>query len=129
MKRIVLGLALACFAGSASAANWQLINGAHGAKYYGDADDTKRDGDVVTLWIKTVYDVPLETGTKESKRKIQINCRTMEERWIYSAYYDKNGEVRASGPASYEYSKWNLLIPDSIAEYNAKFLCGVTERK
>ena len=124
MRKIVSGALIAAAAsGGALAATWNPAGqGSNGTVAEFDAESVSINGDIVAAWIRYDFSqVPSEPAHSGMSR-IETDCGNSTQRTLSMIRYSKTGDVIQD--ASTPYSRFELIIPESLGEYVAKALCG-----
>jgi hypothetical protein len=136
MKKTILSIFLLMgifFSHSVSwGADWKLLNFTDSSYFFYDAEDiTHPSKDIVRVWEKVVYtergieEVIAELGEdyenlKETKTLIEINCKERNFRYLSVVHYAEDKTVIRTRDIG---SKWQLIIPESIVEFQYKEFC------
>lgn len=109
----------------AYSANWiKVATSSRGDTLFVDALSIQRDGNVVTFWTKTNYATRTQYGDLSSKVQESINCKSRENKRMFSMYYDdfdNQGKVTSSGKVADQ--SWNPIPPETINDAIRRFVC------
>ncbi len=107
------------------ASAWNTFGNVSGSSMliYFDAESVVRRPDVVTVWLKYVYD----TGSKQSDNvyslalRMAFNCKARTTQVLTSSSYDRDGVfIRTDSTAGTPQD----IIPDSLGDGMAKAICA-----
>jgi hypothetical protein len=122
MRKTICFLALAIVATPAAAAvDWRSVGtNTSGSKYWIDASTMTRDGDTVTVWVKTEYGTPGPNGTTNYKARREIRCRTKSYRDLQTVYY-RGADVNSTSGVE----ETSTAAPESMAEAVVDKACAL----
>ena len=106
------------------AAHWYMFNNVNtpqGVSFF-DGDSVGRDGTVVTVWLKNVFD-PSKVTTKiySIASRETFDCAKRVNQTVAMTGYGKDGDVLASGD---QVGPLKNIIPGSIGEDELQIICA-----
>jgi hypothetical protein len=115
MKRVLIGLVVACVFEQANATNWVFVHRDESSANYMDSDSLSRDGDVVEFMERAVYSVPQiadATVYTSTIQQVSIRCSDKTTRFISVSGYDMGGKNVLSAMGD---GQWHSSAAGSVA--------------
>jgi hypothetical protein len=128
MKRLflIMVFSIAAFPSFAQQSTWIPVGrSVIGNEFFFENSSIRRDGNSVTVWIKTNFAERDEWDALSSKVQRTFNCARQE---VISRYFmtyddtDNNGRLTYSAPATSSV-RWSPISPDSIDWATMELVC------
>ncbi|RSZ60015.1 hypothetical protein HF313_14980 [Massilia atriviolacea] len=135
MKIAITITLLFCLPGIAQSADWLAVTGGESSTVSVDIHSISQVGKYWKAWVKTDLDAPQETQNFPVKKYVStkyleyVDCRSKTGVVVQFLAYDSGGDVVEQSHAEFNPKNLREMVPDTIGEHVAGFICGVAERR
>jgi hypothetical protein len=108
--------------------DWEWIETYPEQVFFATRQDARRDGDIVTMWMRIEYQRPHNPGPHNSAlSRDQWDCRTKRRANVGTFFFRWNNlEDDDPEHANAMMASWEVVEPGTLAETLLEFACSIT---
>lgn len=133
IQKLIFALAILALSAAASASRWVEVTDGDGVKIYADTESARRNGQIVRVWLRWVYQAPRPV-TNSNPQKHFLSQKTLElyhcERrtaatiQIIRYAEGDGGEIVESLSGADAPEQYSEVVPETVGEGILKYVCS-----